>query len=128
VYVGPYARVLGGELSGDARIEDHATIVSGSISGGTVGALSLVGVQAHPGHAAASFHLQDQARLLATFYPMGWFGNNQTLSGTASYLGDLEVYAQNKSENVFFGLVDDTATGVESAPEVTQAPPYMWRD
>lgn len=128
VYVGPYARVLGGTVSGSARIEDQATIVSGTISGGTVGALSLVGVQSHQNHQAASFNVQGSAKLLATFYPMGWFGSNQTLSGTATYLGDLEVYSQSKTSNTFFGLVDDNWSGVASAPEVTTPPPYAWRD
>ena len=37
VYVGPYAQVLGGNVSGSARIEDHAIILDGTVSGGTVG-------------------------------------------------------------------------------------------
>jgi len=128
VYVGPYARVLGGTVSGTARIEDQATVVSGTVSGGTVGALSLVGVQSHPGHGAASFTVSGTAVLRGTFYPMGWFGNNQSISGSAQYLGDLEVYSSNKSSGVFYGLVDDGWSGVSSSPEVTTPPPYTWPD
>lgn len=128
VYVGPYARVLGGTVSGTTRIEDQATIVNGSISGGTVGALSLVGVASHPGHAAASFSVSGQAILRGTFYPLGWFGSNQSLGGTAQYLGDLEVYSSAKTAGVFYGLVDDAWSGASSAPEVTTPPPYSWRD
>src|SRR5690606_17463946 len=106
VYVGPYARVLGGTVSGTTRIEAQATIVNGSISGGTVGALSLVGVASHAGHAAASFSVSGQAILRGTFYPLGWFGSNQSLGGTAQYLGDLEVYSSAKTAGVFYGLVD----------------------
>lgn len=36
VYVGPYAMVLGGNLSGNARIEDFATVEGGNISGNAV--------------------------------------------------------------------------------------------
>jgi len=36
VYVGPFAQVLGGTVSGNARIDDHAVILSGTVSGGTV--------------------------------------------------------------------------------------------
>lgn len=67
VYVGPYARILGGSVSGDARIEDQATIVNGSVSGGTVGGLSLIGVTSHPGHGAASFDVSGSATVQATF-------------------------------------------------------------
>jgi len=128
VYVGPHARVLGGTVSGSARIEDQATIVNGTVSGGTVGALSLVGVESHPGHGAAPFSVSGTALLRGTFYPLGWFGSNQSISGSAQYLGDLEVYSQNKSSGVFYGLVDDAWDGVSSAPEVTTPPPYSWRD
>jgi hypothetical protein len=128
VYVGPYARILGGTVSGTARLEDQATLVSGTLSGGTVGALSLVGVEQHSNHQAASFSVSGEAVLRDTFYPMGWFGNNQTVSGTAEYLGDLEVYSASKTSGVFYGLVDDNWDGVSSVDDVTAPPPYSWRD
>ena len=128
VYVGPYARVLGGTVSGNARIEDQATIISGTVSGGTVGALSVVGVQSHPGHGAASFNVRGSAVLQSTFYPLGWFANNASISGTARYLGDLEVWSNSKTSGNFWGLVDDGWAGVDTMTEVTAAPPYTWRN
>ncbi len=128
VFVGPYANILGGDVSGNARIEGHATIINGNISGNAkVGALSIVGVTANPHHHAASFNVKDNAQLLSTFYPMGWFGNQLTASGTAVYKGDLEAYS-SKSSNTFYGLVDDNWNGVSKTEEVTIAPPYRWRN
>ncbi len=40
---GPYALVLGGTVKGNARIEDQAVVVSGTVSSGTVGAMSIIG-------------------------------------------------------------------------------------
>jgi len=128
VYVGPYAQVLGGNVSGNARIEDQATIISGNVSGGTVGALTTLGVRGNPHHGAASFNVNDNATLLSTFYPMGWFANNASVGGSAVYIGDLEVYSANKTQNTFYGLVDDNTTGVSNAADITVAPPYQWRD
>ncbi|WP_374693723.1 DUF6055 domain-containing protein [Microbulbifer sp. TB1203] len=128
VYVGPYAQVLGGNVSGNARIEDHAAIISGTVSGGTVGALTTLGVQANRHHGPASFNVSDNATLLSTFYPMGWFTNNASIGGSAVYIGDLEVLAGSKTQNTFYGKVSDDTTGVSSATEVTVAPPYQWRN
>lgn len=127
VYVGPYAKVLGGNVSGNARIEDQATIINGTVSGGTVGAMSLIGVASHPHHGAASFNVSGSATVRSTFYPMGWFGNNQTASGTAVLVGDLEFVAGQKSSNSFYGFVADDWNGVSSITEVTLPPPYDWR-
>ena len=66
VYVGPYAKILGGTVTGSARIEDHATIVNGAVSGGTVGALSLIG-QSGPGIASRSFDVSGNAIVQGTF-------------------------------------------------------------
>lgn len=126
VYVGPYARILGGSVSGDARIEDQATVVNGTVSGGTVGGLSLIGVTSHPGHAAASFNVSGSATVQATFYPLGWFGSGQSVSGTARLLGDLEYVATNKSADTYFGMVSNEWSGVASVSEVTSPPPYSW--
>ena len=126
VYVGPYAKILGGSVSENARIENQATIINGTVTGNaTVGALTLLGVASNPHHGAASFNVTDDASVLSAFYPMGWFGNNLTAAGSAVYKGDLEAYS-SKSENIFYGLVDDGATGVNNAPEVTTPPPYQW--
>lgn len=118
VYVGPYARVMGGTVSGDARIEDHATIFGGAtINGGTVGALSTI----------TDFSVADDAIVRSVFYPLGWFGNNQSATGTAYLLGDLEFVAQTKSDNAYYGFVSNDWGGVSSISEVTVAPPYAWR-
>lgn len=127
VYVGPYAKVLGGSVSGNARIEDHATIISGTVNGGTVGGMSLIGVAGDLYHGPASFNVGSNAHVEATFYPLGWFVNNATVDGSAHLLGDLEYYSAHKSANTFYGLVDDNWNGVASAQEVTVAPPYQWR-
>ncbi len=127
VYVGPYAKIIGGSVSGNARIEDQATIVNGNVLGGTVGAMSLIGVASNPHHGASSFMVSDSAQVRSTFYPLGWFGSSQSATGTANLLGDLEYYSTNKSMNTFYGLVDDNWNGVSSVTEVTVKPPYSWR-
>ncbi|WP_437476150.1 DUF6055 domain-containing protein [Sorangium sp. So ce1014] len=126
VHVGPYATILGGEVSGDVRVEDHATIVSGAISGGRIGALSLVG-QGGSGIQARGFDVSGSAIVQTTFYPLGWFGDNQSVSGTAQLLGDVEFVASSKSSDTFYGFVPDDWRGVSTATEVTVAPPYAWR-
>ncbi|WP_437766468.1 DUF6055 domain-containing protein [Sorangium sp. So ce764] len=126
VYVGPYATVLGGEVSGDVRVEDHATLVNGVISGGRVGALSLVG-QRGSGIQARGFNVSGSANVQTTFYPLGWFGDRQSVSGTATLLGDVEFVATSKSSNTFYGFVPDDWAGVSTVTEVTAAPPYTWR-
>lgn len=127
VYVGPYAKILGGNVSGNARIENQATVINGSVSGGTVGALSLIGVASHPHHGASNFNVSGSAKVLGTFYPLGWFGNNQSVSGTATLIGDLEFVANNKTANTFYGFVANEWNGVTSSNDVTVAPPYIWR-
>ena len=123
VYVGPYATILGGMVSGSARIEDHATIVKGTVSGGTVGALSLIGSST-----ANAFTVADNAKVQTTFYPLGFFESGQGLSGTASLLGDVEYRGQgtNRSDGSFSGFVDDASQSA-AMTEVTTPPPYSWR-
>jgi len=129
IYVGPYATLAGGTVRDNVRIEDQAMVISGSLSGNArVGALTTVGVAANPQHGQASFNLQGSASALATFYPLGWFANNATASGSVLLLGDLEYYTNAKTSGVFYGLVDEAATGVPSVQEVTVPPPYLWRN
>ena len=60
VYVGPFARVLGGNVTGTARIEDHAVILPGAtVSGGVVGALRVL----------SRFTVSGSALVQTTFYP-----------------------------------------------------------
>ncbi len=127
VYVGPYAKILGGNVTGNARIDNQATVINGTVSGGTVGALSLLGVASHPHHGASSFNVSGSAKVLSTFYPMGWFGSNQSASGSATLIGDLEFVSSGKSSNTFYGFVADDWSGVTTSTDVTIAPPYVWR-
>lgn len=83
VYVGPHARVLGGNVSGSARIEDQATVVRGNVSGGTVGGLTIVGT------GRRDFSVSGSATVRTTFLPLGWFGGN-SVSGSATLVGDAE--------------------------------------
>ncbi|WP_437498943.1 hypothetical protein [Sorangium sp. So ce1099] len=62
-----------------------------------------------------------------TFYPLAWFGSGQSVSGTARLLGDVELVSSSKSSNTYYGFVSDGWEGVQSATEVTVAPPYAWR-
>lgn len=119
VYVGPYATVEGGAVSGSARIEDHATVVSGTVSGGTVGALSIV---------AGSFSVGDSATVQTTFYPLGFFEDGQSVSGTAWLYGDVEYRnaGLNESSGAYTGLVDSSSQP-QSISDVNAAPPYAWR-
>ena len=120
VFVGPYAQVLGGNVSGNARIEDHAIILNGAtVSGGTVGALSILN----------RFNVSGNARVEATFYPPGYFEPNQGLSGNARLYGDVEYRGAGTNRNAgsFFGIVDAN-TPSANIDDVTVAPPYAWRD
>jgi hypothetical protein len=125
VYVGPYAQVLGGTVSGTARIDDHATVVSGTVSGGTVTALSLIGSTGTPGN-NNSFNVTG-GTAKTTFFPLGWFASGQSLSG-GSLVGDVEFQGAsvNHSSGDCSGFVDGsscTAPGTDNTP----APPYTWR-
>jgi len=123
VYVGPYASIVGGTVSGSARIEDHATVVKGTVSGGTVGALSLIGSSG-----ANAFTVAGTAKVQTTFYPLGFFESGQGLSGSASLVGDVEYRGQglNLSSGSYSGFVDDT-TASSTMNDINTAPPYTWR-
>ncbi len=121
VYVGPYAQVLGGALSGNARIEDHAVVMNGTtVSGGTVTGLSVL---------MNGFSVSGSATAGATFYPLGFYEGGQSISGSAKLLGDIEYRGQgvNKSSGTYFGLVEGATSAAGSATDVTQAPPCVWR-
>ncbi len=123
VYVGPFATVLPrANVTGNARVEDHATVVNGTVSGGTVGALSLIGSDANP------FNLSGTATAQTTFYPLGFFESGQSISGSARLFGDVEFRGQGFTETTgsFYGYVDNTIAA-ESIDDVTTAPPYTWR-
>jgi hypothetical protein len=120
-YVGPLAAVLGGTVGSTARVEDHAVVVSGTVTSGTVGGLTILG----PGATVS-----DTARVSLSWpYGPGWFEHPQTVSGDAILLGDLELRGANQSESKgsYCGFVDGTVTNNCSGSDVTVAPPYAWR-
>jgi hypothetical protein len=111
--------VLGGSVTGNTRIEDHAIVLSGSVSGGTVGALSIV---------SNGFRVRDTAVAQSTFYPLGFFEPNQSISGTARLYGDVEYRGAdaNKSNGSYSGFVDSGSPNMSIA-DVTTPPPYHFR-
>jgi hypothetical protein len=123
VYVGPYAAVLGGTVSGAARIEDHAVVVKGTVSGGTVGALTSVG-----SNSANAFTISGSAKAMTTFYPLGFFEPGQSLADSGTLYGDVEFRGANFSlaSGSYSGIVS-SSEHASAGPEVTMAPPYSWR-
>jgi hypothetical protein len=121
-YVGPYATVLSGATaSGSARIEDHATVARGTVSGGTVGALSIIG------NGSTAFNVTS-GTVKTTFYPLGFFAAGQSVAG-GSLIGDVEFQGANVSRTTgtCSGFVDGT-TCTAPGTDATPAPPYSWRD
>lgn len=118
VFVGPYAQVLSDSVSGDARIEDHATILGGTVTGGTIGALSIV----------TRFNVSDSARVETTFYPVGHFEDGQAVSGTAHLYGDVEYRGtgMTKATGSYSGIVEQNTSSM-NIDDVTVPPPYSWR-
>ena len=122
VYVGPFAQILGGTVSGNARIEDHAVITSGTVSGGTVGGLTIL---------SDSFSVNG-ATARASFYPLGFFESGQTISGSTILYGDIEFRGQNysRTSGTCSGFVDSATCvpGGTTVNDVTIAGPYAWRN
>jgi hypothetical protein len=125
VYVGPYAAVLGGQVSGDARVVDHATVVNGVVSGGTIGALSVIGMGGRGGGNA--FNVSADATVMTTFYPLGFFEGGQSIAGDATLLGDVELRGQDFALNAgaYSGIVSETEHA-DVGDDVTPPPPYTW--
>jgi hypothetical protein len=120
-YVGPYAAVLGGTVGATARIEDHAVIVAGTVTSGTIGGLTVL---------PASATVNGSAKVvLAWPYGPAWFEKPQTVGDTAQVLGDLELRGANTSETSgsYCGFVDSTINNNCAMPDMTIAPPYVWR-
>jgi len=124
VYVGPYAKVLAGAtVTGNARIEDQAIVVNGTVSGGTVGGLAVVGMAG-----GNNFTVKDNAVVRTTFYPLGFFEGSQGVSGTANLYGDVELRGDgtNRNSGNLSGYVDGASAAVTST-DVTAKGPYAWR-
>ena len=128
VYVGPYATVLSGAtVTGTTRIEDEATVVNGTVSGGTIGAMSLIGGNDQP-YNAGPLTVTGTPTIRTTFYPLGYFETPQTISGTANIYGDVEYRGANTnvSSGTFSGFVDGTGS-TQTTTDKTVAGPYTWR-
>lgn len=125
VYVGPYARVLGGKLSGDVQILDHATVVNGNLTGGTIGALSVIGMSGFNGN---GFDVSGDAIVKTTFYPLGFFEPDQSILGSATLLGDVELRGQGFAlqSGAYSGIVSDSEHA-DVGDDVSLPPPYTWR-
>jgi hypothetical protein len=123
VYVGPYATILpGGSASGSARIEDQAVISKGTVTGGTVGGLSVIG----SGNTA--FSVSGSAQVRTTFYPLGFFEASQGASGSLNLHGDVEYRGTglNLSSGNRSGFVDATSN-VGSATDINTKATLTWR-
>lgn len=127
VYVGPYAAVLGGTVSGNARIEDHARVVNGTVSGGTVAALSIIGSKSPP-YNDNPFSVSASATTKTTFYPLGFFEGGQSIAGNATLYGDVEFRGMGYalSSGAYSGIVS-SSEHADVGMEVTPPPPYTWR-
>jgi hypothetical protein len=122
VYVGPYAQILGGSVSGNARIEDHAVITAGTVADGTVGGLSIL---------MNGFSVTG-AEARASFYPLGFFEGSQSISGSTLLYGDIEFRGQgySRTSGACSGYVDSMTCvpGGTSVNDMTAPAPYTWRD
>jgi hypothetical protein len=128
VYVGPYAKILpGGSASGNARIEDQAIVVNGSVTGGTVGGLSIVG-ESGSQWGNNAFTVSGSAQVRTTFYPLGFFEASQGASGTVNLHGDVEYRGTglNLSAGNRSGFVDETSN-VGLATDVNKKTVLTWR-
>ena len=128
VFVGPYATILpGGNASGTARIEDQAIVANGSVTGGTVGGLSVIGVSGSPWGNNA-FTVSGSAQVRTTFYPLGFFEANQGASGTLNLVGDVEYRGTglNLSAGTQSGLVEQTSAA-GSNTDINQKTTLTWR-
>ena len=128
VYVGPYATILpGGRASGTARIEDQAIIANGSVTGGTVGGLSVIG-ESGGQWGNNAFTVSGSAQVRTVFYPLGFFEANQGASGTLNLHGDVEYRGTglNLSSGNRSGFVDSSSS-VGSASDVNTKTTLTWR-
>ncbi|WES88952.1 Svx/AvrXca family virulence/avirulence protein [Dickeya fangzhongdai] len=123
-YVGPYARVIGGKVLDYARIEDHATVLSGTVSGNArVSGLTVV---------QGDTVIKDNAQVNTVFKGPGAFERGVVVSGTAQLRGDAEIRGVSTSRGVFYGFIDENevkdsragANLTDAVPEVTERPAY----
>ncbi|WP_459663955.1 hypothetical protein, partial [Novosphingobium sp. 11B] len=126
-YVGPYARVVSGTVSGRARIEDHAVVLDRAEvrDQAVVGGLTVL---------RKDTVLRDRAVARTAMLGIGEYEKGIVLSGTAQNIGDVEQRGGSAARGVFYGFVDagtvqDPAHGADlTAPvqEVTARVHYRW--
>ncbi len=122
VFVGPNAMVLGGSVTGKARIEDYAVVKLGNVSGDAV-----VGELAVIWHDQA--FVKDNAVLKNNIEILGPF----TMSGTAQLLAD-GLLSTSISKGIFYGTISADAAinpkfganRTEPSKEVTAPAVYVW--
>ncbi|MPT48648.1 MAG: avirulence protein [Sphingobium sp.] len=126
-FVGPYARVEGGTVSDQARIEDHAVVLSGEVRDqAVVGALSVI---------RGNTIVKDRARVMTSFLGIGEYEKGIVLSGDTQLIGDAEERGASLSGGVYYGFVDaetaaDPKRGANLSapvPEVTALARYKWK-
>jgi len=128
VFVGPYAQVLpGGRASGTARVENQSIVVNGSVTGGVVGGLSVVGMSGNP-FGNNAFTVSGSARVHTVFYPLGFFEADQGAAGTLNLYGDVEYRGRGLklAAGDRSGFVDASST-VGSATDINKRPAKVWR-
>ena len=128
VYVGPYATILsGGKATGSARIEDQAIVANGTVSGGTVGGLSVIG-ETGSQWGNNAFNVSGGTARRTAFYPLGFFEASQSVSGSVNLYGDVEFRgtSTSRSSGNLTGFVDGSST-VGSATDKNSKGPWTWR-
>ncbi|WP_033577026.1 Svx/AvrXca family virulence/avirulence protein [Dickeya chrysanthemi] len=125
-YVGPYAKVLGGKVLGNARVEGHAVVIGGTVSDNArIGGLTVV-----QGDAV----IKGNAQASTTLWPLGLTVPGLVVSGDAQLHGDIDAREANMSvsRGVFYGYltgaeIRDGQSGAnltDAVPEVTERPAY----
>ncbi len=123
VYVGPYATIFPrSQVTGNARIEDHAKVWNATVTGGTVGGLSVIGSQYN------GFTVSGSAQVRTAFYPLGFYESGQGASGTLDLHGDVEYRGPglNLGTGVRSGFVSSDST-VGSATDINLRKAPIWR-
>ncbi|MGM3191648.1 Svx/AvrXca family virulence/avirulence protein [Dickeya dadantii subsp. dieffenbachiae] len=125
-YVGPYAKVLGGKVLGNARIEDHAIVLDGTVSDNArVSGLTII---------QNNTVIKDNAQVNTAFWSLGLTVPGLVVSGDAQLRGDIDAQEANMSvaRGVFYGYLNNAelrdaqagANLTEAVPEITERPAY----
>jgi hypothetical protein len=126
-YVGPYARVISGTVSGKARVQDHAVVMDRAqvLDDGVVAGLTVL---------RGDTIVRGHARVATSMLGIGEYEKGIILSGTAQNIGDVEQRGGSFDKGIYYGFVDQEAatdpkrgsTLTAPVPEVTARPPRRW--